>query len=52
MKLVFLGINIVLEVDFDIFVHLGVNILTKAGTDDGNALFGLGLELSENLEGL
>ena len=41
MKLVFVGIDIVLEVDFDVVVHLVINILAKAGTDDRNTLFRL-----------
>lgn len=38
MELILFGIDIVLQIDFDIVVHLCVNVLAQEAADDGDAL--------------
>lgn len=38
MELVLVGVNVVLQIDLNVVVHLGVNILTQETTNDCHAL--------------
>lgn len=38
MKLILLGVNIILQVDFDLVVHFVINVLAQETADDRDTL--------------
>lgn len=44
MELILIGVNIILQIDFDVFVHLGVDVLAQEATDNRDTLLHISLK--------